>query len=62
MPVILAAKDYDLWLNPQMEAPEPLQQLLLPYPAAAMTAYSVSTLVNNSRHNSPECIIPLKST
>ena len=61
MPVILAAIDYNLWLNPQTEAPEQLQQLLLPYPAAAMIGYPVSTLVNNSRHNSPECIIPLKS-
>jgi putative SOS response-associated peptidase YedK len=59
MPVILEPKDYDLWLNSQVQTPQTLEELLRPYPAPAMTAYPVSTLVNNSRHNSPECIIPL---
>jgi putative SOS response-associated peptidase YedK len=59
MPVILAPQDYDLWLNSQMPTSEALQQLLCPYPAEAMTAYPVSRLVNNSRQNSSECIIPL---
>ncbi|BAZ31528.1 hypothetical protein NIES4074_40010 [Cylindrospermum sp. NIES-4074] len=59
MPVILEPQDYNLWLDPQVEKPEVLQPLLHPYPAQAMTAYPVSTWVNNSRHNSPECIIPL---
>ena len=59
MPVILEPKDYDLWLDSQVQTPQTLQQLLRPYPAPAMIAYPVSTLVNNSRHNSPECIIPL---
>ena len=55
MPVILNPKDYDLWLNPEAQA-EPLQQLLCPYQAEAMTSYRVSTKVNNPAHNSPECI------
>jgi putative SOS response-associated peptidase YedK len=59
MPVILEPQDYDLWLDSQVQTPQTLQQLLRPYPASAMTAYPVSTLVNNSRHNSLECIIPL---
>jgi putative SOS response-associated peptidase YedK len=59
MPVILEPKDYDLWLDSQVQTPQTLQQLLRPYAAPAMIAYPVSTLVNNSRHNSPECIIPL---
>ncbi|WP_392532425.1 SOS response-associated peptidase [Nostoc sp. C117] len=59
MPVILEPQDYDLWLDSQVQTPETLQQLLHPYPAPAMAAYPVSTLVNNSRHNSPECIMPL---
>jgi putative SOS response-associated peptidase YedK len=59
MPVILAPQDYDLWLNSQMPTSDALQQLLCPYPAEAMTAYPVSSLVNNSRQNSSECIIPL---
>lgn len=59
MPVILAPQDYDLWLNHEIQTPEPLQQLLCPYPDQAMTGYPVSTLVNNSRQNSSECIISL---
>ncbi|MEH2192621.1 MAG: SOS response-associated peptidase [Nostoc sp.] len=59
MPVILEPKDYDLWLDSQVQTPQTLQQLLRPYPAPAMTSYPVSTLVNNSRHNSQQCIIPL---
>ncbi|WP_341525957.1 SOS response-associated peptidase [Nostoc sp. UHCC 0302] len=59
MPVILEPEDYDLWLNPEIQTTETLQPLLRPYPASVMTAYPVSTLVNNSRHNSPECIIPI---
>ncbi|WP_017651942.1 SOS response-associated peptidase [Fortiea contorta] len=59
MPVIIAPQDYDFWLDPQEQTPESLQQLLIPYPVAAMTAYPVSTLVNNSQHNTPDCILPL---
>jgi putative SOS response-associated peptidase YedK len=59
MPVILEPEDYDLWLDSQVQTPQTLQQLLRPYPASAMTAYPVSTLVNNSQYNSPQCIIPL---
>ena len=55
MPVMLNPKDYDLWLDPEVQA-EPLQQLLRPYQAEAMTSYPVSTKVNNPTHNSPECI------
>jgi putative SOS response-associated peptidase YedK len=59
MPAIIAPQDYDLWLNTQVQTPEQLQPLLRPYPADAMTAYPVSALVNNPKHNSPECIMPL---
>jgi putative SOS response-associated peptidase YedK len=59
MPVILDPKDYDLWLDPEVQTPQPLQSLLSPYPAAAMTGYPVSKLVNSPKHNSPECIMPV---
>ncbi|WP_096599020.1 SOS response-associated peptidase family protein [Calothrix sp. NIES-2100] len=59
MPVILAANDYNLWLDPQQQKPEVLQPLLRPYPAGAMTSYPVSTLVNKPQHNTPECILPI---
>lgn len=56
MPVILDPKDYDLWLDPTVQKPEPLKQLLRPYPPEAMTSYAVSTQVNNPANNSVECI------
>ena len=56
MPVILDSKDYDLWLDPEVQNTEPLQQLLRPYPSEAMTSYAVSTKVNNPANNTPECI------
>lgn len=59
MPVILQQQDYSLWLDPQVETPEPLQQILNPYPSEAMIAYPVSTVVNSPKHNSSDCIKPL---
>lgn len=56
MPVILEPKDYDLWLEPAVQKPDLLQQLLRPYRSEAMTCYAVSTKVNNPANNSPECI------
>jgi putative SOS response-associated peptidase YedK len=56
MPVILDSKDYDLWLDPAVQKPEQLQQLLQPYPSEAMLSYPVSTKVNNPANNTPECI------
>ena len=59
MPVILDPKDYELWLDPEVQKPEPLQQLLRPYRSEGMTTYPVSTQVNNPSNNSPECITEL---
>ncbi|MBD2209136.1 SOS response-associated peptidase [Calothrix sp. FACHB-156] len=62
MPVILAPEDYNQWLDPQTQSYEVLEPLLHPYPAAAMTSYPVSTLVNKPQHNTPECITPINNT
>ncbi len=59
IPVILQPEDYDLWLDVQLQDPEMLKPLLQSFPAEAMTAYPVSTVVNNARNNTPECIVPL---
>lgn len=56
MPVILAPKDYDLWLDPKLQKSELLQPLLQPYSDEEMTAYPVGTLVNKPSNDSPECI------
>jgi putative SOS response-associated peptidase YedK len=58
MPVIIEPEDYDLWLNPEPD-PEQGLHLLRPYPAEKMTAYPVSTVVNNPRNETPDCIQPI---
>jgi putative SOS response-associated peptidase YedK len=59
MPVIVGPGHYDLWLDPAQQDPAAVQPLLRSYPAEGMTAYPISTLVNNPRNDIPECIAPL---
>jgi putative SOS response-associated peptidase YedK len=59
MPVILAPPSYDQWLDPAFQHIEPLNALLRPYPSEEITVCPVSTLVNNPRHDAPECLEPL---
>ncbi|MGD9851825.1 MAG: SOS response-associated peptidase [Nitrospirales bacterium] len=58
MPVILHPDDYLFWLDPAMQDPQSLGVLLNPYPASDMEAYSISSLVNNPRNETPLCIQP----
>jgi putative SOS response-associated peptidase YedK len=60
MAVILPSIEYDLWLDPGVQEVERLQPLLRPFPAEEMTAYPVSTVVNNPRNDTPSCIEPLR--
>ncbi|ASC72452.1 Putative SOS response-associated peptidase YoqW [Halomicronema hongdechloris C2206] len=60
MPVILAPEHYAPWLDPDYYQPQVLQEMLHPYGAAAMECYPISTLVNNPRNDSPECMAPLR--
>lgn len=59
MPVILPPDAYTVWLDAAVRDVERVQALLTPYPADAMTAYAVSTMVNSPSNDSPECIAPL---
>lgn len=59
MPVILPRTAYNAWLDPAERPPQMFEPLLKPYPAAEMTAYPVSTQVNNPRADSPACIAPV---
>ena len=52
MPVILPAEAYGPWLAGE-EVP------LAPYPADAMTAHPVSTLVNRPANDDPRCVEPI---
>jgi putative SOS response-associated peptidase YedK len=56
MPVILPRPAYAQWLDPAEQSPDRLRGLLEPYPAEEMAAYPVSTIVNNPRNDSPDCI------
>jgi putative SOS response-associated peptidase YedK len=59
MPVILDGKDYDRWLDAAVQEPKKLAPLLAPYRGEDMTAYPVSTLVNNVRNDDARCIEPV---
>jgi putative SOS response-associated peptidase YedK len=59
MPVILPREAYDLWLDPGEKRPAELDPLLGPYPAAEMTAYPVSRIVNNPQNDVPEVVEPV---
>lgn len=59
MPVILAPKDYDLWLNPAVQDKDALLPLLCPFPPGDMTAFTVRFQVNNPKVDIPACIDPL---
>lgn len=57
MPVILSPADYDLWLETEFHGESKLAAMLQPYPAEEMIATPVSTLVNNPRNETADCIV-----
>ncbi|MEP7135116.1 MAG: SOS response-associated peptidase [Chloroflexota bacterium] len=58
MPVILHPRDHAKWLDASPQTPENLQPLIKPFPADAMSAYPVSTLVNKTTNDMPELVVP----
>ena len=56
MPVLLAPKDWDSWLDPENQDGDALQSLLVPAPDSLLEAYPVSTEVNNVRNNHPDLL------
>ena len=58
MPVILAPKDYQRWLEPGEPTHLPVD-LLRPYPAEEMRAWKVGSAVGNVRNDAPELIAPI---
>lgn len=59
MPVILSDDDAALWLDPDLDAIEPLEHLLEPSDDDAIAMRPVSKEVNNARTNHPGLIEPL---
>jgi putative SOS response-associated peptidase YedK len=60
MPVIIPPEKYSLWLDPTEHDPKKLTGLLRPFDSDEMTAYPVSTFVNNAKHDSAQCIEPIE--
>lgn len=56
MPVTLTPADYDHGLDPSVQKADVLQPLLRPFPANVLTAFPVSTRVNNPKNDDPNCV------
>src|SRR5690349_9739712 len=56
MPVIVAPEDWELWLDPKIQAREPLEHLFLPFPAEALAADPVSRRVNDVSNDDADCL------
>ncbi len=54
MPVILPKEAEQFWLDPSVDDPAAITDVLTPAPDDAMNAYEVSTLVNSVANNRPE--------
>jgi putative SOS response-associated peptidase YedK len=61
MPVIMPHESYSLWLDRDIQEAGELLPLLKPFDPDKMTAYAVSTRVNNVANESSELITPQNS-
>jgi putative SOS response-associated peptidase YedK len=61
MPVILRPEHEATWLNPNIDNREVLLDCLGPYPAELMKAHTVSTRVNKTDYDRPDCIDPCEA-
>lgn len=60
IPVIIDSKAKVNWLNPALKDPKILSELIKPLSDEKFFTYQVSTIVNNSRNDTEECIMPIK--
>ena len=58
MPVIVDRENHARWLDPDASWADDLQPLVVPFAAANMEAYAVSTLVNRPGVDDPRCAEP----
>lgn len=59
MPVILNKDEEQLWLDRSIEDTYILNELLDPYPAEKIEAYTVSSSVNSPKNDGPELVQPV---
>ena len=58
MPVILRQENYDLWLDPGFKDVKALAEVLVPFDAAQMRCFPVSTRINSVTNDDPDCVVP----
>lgn len=58
MPVLLSPRDYDRWLDPNVDTAQ-VQPLLAPAPDEALVGYAVTTAVGDPKNDDPGNIEPL---
>jgi putative SOS response-associated peptidase YedK len=56
MPVVVPQEQWSRWLDPSVPGDEGLLQALIPAVAQGLTAFPVSTRVNNVRNNGPDLL------
>jgi len=57
--VLLSPSECDQWLDRDITDPQQLKGIYTPYPADPLQATPISSLINNPRHDSPDCLEPL---
>jgi putative SOS response-associated peptidase YedK len=62
MPVIIDRDNYGLWLDPGMNDPQVVSELLKPYDARMMRCYPISTRINHVANEDEECSRPVALT
>lgn len=55
MPAILEPRFYDVWLNPEMNDARAALEVVMPFDAARMRLYPVSSRVSHASNDDPEC-------
>jgi putative SOS response-associated peptidase YedK len=58
MPVVVEPADRDRWLDPDVEDPAALADLLQPAPQGTLVRHPVSSEVNSTRNDGPQLIVP----
>jgi putative SOS response-associated peptidase YedK len=59
MPVLVAPKNWEAWLNGQYERADEIEQLIPQVPEDLLNAYQVGSAVNNSRSQGADLIKPI---
>ena len=60
MPVIVEPGNYDLWLETEPDRTGALARLMRPYSGDRLTAFPISTWVNNPKNDDARCVEPIE--